>query len=186
MTIQTVRKSLLLVAAAALAAGGCFKSRASRTTAIISGAAIAAAGVAVMVSASGPGEDTDGDGRDEFPDKAIGCLLLCPLGITLIGGGTGLVVAGVLSETEDAPRSPYFAAPPPAPTTAELRVPPSVQRPLPELSTDPVTIGLAKQARAAAMAGNCATVREVLVEIERRDARYHAALAASNVVDGCR
>ena len=189
MTIQTLRKGAVIATLLAFTAtaSGCFRTRASRTTAIVSGVAIAAAGVAIMASASGPGEDTNGNGVDEFPDKAIECLLVCPLGIMLIGGGTGLAVAGVLSETEEEPpRSPYFVAPQPAPTVADLRVPASVQRPLPEVATDAVTLGLAKQARAAAIASNCGIVREVLVDIERRDARYHGALVASTVIDGCR
>jgi hypothetical protein len=76
------------------------------------------------------------------------------------------------------PREP---APPP-----RIVVTTPVRPPLPDVETDPETLRLAQQARGAAGNGDCKTVSELLATIERRDARYHAALRASPALGACR
>jgi hypothetical protein len=56
---------------------------------------------------------------------------------------------------------------------------------LPERPTDPVTLKLALQARAAVRAGQCEGARATLELIAARDAEYHIAMLASGVLGAC-
>jgi hypothetical protein len=58
--------------------------------------------------------------------------------------------------------------------------------PLPKSRTDDDTLQLAKQARRAAVAGNCQTARSLLKGIAERDKLYHDALVQSPALANCR
>jgi hypothetical protein len=180
----TIRRSVVLVVVAALASSGCYRSKAARNTALVAGAVIAAAGVAVLVE----GRPDEADNVVTATVEASKCMVLCTIGVGLISAGGVLFLTGAASRVDESPPAPLVvsAAPAPAPSIAELRVPAAVERPLPEVATDALTLQLAKQVRGAAMSGRCETVDLVLEKIEGRDPSYHLALVASNVIDGCR
>ena len=58
--------------------------------------------------------------------------------------------------------------------------------PLPEGHADAETMRMARQARRATAAGDCAAARASLGAVARRDAAYHAALVESDAVAACR
>lgn len=68
----------------------------------------------------------------------------------------------------------------------EAHVDPAVSAPLPEIPTDPVTLQLARQTRAAAVNGQCVAARAAMDEIAARDADYHIAMLVKGVLGACR
>jgi hypothetical protein len=141
------------------------RTRAGKTAMVVGGAAIALSGAAMFNSFLDENGDLDG-------------LVLCAIGGCaisglLIAGGSVLAMSGLSGPTEEP--APLAVVDAPAPV-----------RPLPEVAVDPETLRLAKQVRNAVVHDDCATARQLLIVIAARDRRYHDALAASVVMDGCR
>lgn len=177
------------VTAAACAAAGCVpETSAGSTAAAVGGTALAIAGTAMLVDLKSPGNDTDGNGVDDFPENDIACAIGgCAIATTMLVGGLALAVAGFVGlGREDAP----LPIPPPMPAgerpgeAAPIDV--RLVAPLPEVPVDQTTLQLAKQARSAARQGDCDTARLITRHIADRDPRYAGALAASPALARCR
>ena len=153
------------------------------------GAALAIAGTAVALSAQlGEGEDTDGDGIDEFPDHELSCafflgtcFLETAVGATLASWGIGMLAVSVTTSEPLPPLTPFGAASP----SPMADVTPSSQRPIPLLHADRQTVQLAKQARGHAMGGRCELARMAAMQVKARDPAYFNAMVQSGVVAGC-
>ena len=181
---------LLLAALLSTQIIGCApRTRAGSTVAAIGGAAIAVTGTAMLVDLKSPGNDTNGNGVDDFPENDIACALggcLIAIGLIAAGlilGGSGLVGLAESAEPQPAPAVPVTAATPP-PETAQLDI--RLIAPLPEVATDDQTLQMAKQARAAARGGDCDAAWLTVAHIHQRDSRYGNALVASSVLAPCK
>ena len=187
MTRPRSRPLLASLACAATLWSGCATSSgADRGAAVATGLLLFAGGLALTQAF-----DTDDDASDsERAATTLGCAAGgCYLAYGAVALGAIAILGGMTSTDDDeegvddgarAGDGHAAAAPPPTP-----RVHPAQLRPLPEVATDELTLRLAKQARSAALRGDCAGVARSLAEIASRDPRYHAALIASAVIDGC-
>lgn len=152
---------------------GCVVStRQGRGVAIFSGLGLVATSFAIRA-------DVQSDPEADHACEDFHCVLVP----ALLVSGIVLALSGVFANVEDGddPAEPPVEAPPAPPPSPAFEV-----RPLPEVPTDDATLRLAKQARSAAHVSNCGVVRVMLREIAARDRRYHAALVAGPVIEGCR
>jgi hypothetical protein len=178
----------ILVAASCLVTACVPKSRAGATATTVAGAAMAVAGGMMLADLSGPGEDTDGNGRDDFNENVFACIFGCPIAAALLAAGAGLAAMGLVglgraAETE-APPDVRVAMPPAIPT-AVASIDPRIVAPLPELAADAETIRLAQQARGAVRDGHCDAARLVVDRIWSRHPEYARALATGPVLAPC-
>lgn len=103
-------------------------------------------------------------------------------GLAMVVFGAPLVLVGAtsggfaLAWDRDAEAQPQL----------EEQATPGVSGPLPLIPTDPVTLQLARQARAAAVSGQCAAARTTMDKIAARDADYHTAMLVKGVLGACR
>jgi len=158
--------------------------------AAVGGTAAAIAGGAMLIALTGPGDDSDNNGVDDFSENDLACALGgCVLAGMLVV--TGLVTAGIgfvsLARDDAAPPAPPLAPAPPAGgppgETAEVDI--RLVAPLPEMPCDAMTLQFAKQARAAARRGACDIARMITRRIAERDPRYAAALRTSPALARC-
>ncbi len=128
--------------------------------------------------------------ESDDPEDQVGCILGgCAIAAMIAVAGAGLVVSGMVVMAADA--SEPAAAPAPISPASEISVngPPALtlplQRPLPDLEADGLTVRLARHVRSAVLRGDCAAAWQMMGSIRGRDRRYHDALAASSVLVGC-
>lgn len=163
-----------------LTVAGCIapKNKTTSTVLLGTGLTLAVVGVAVYASSqAGPGEDTDGNGIDEFPDQELSCLVIgspCTTGLLLAFAGLGVASSGVIGLTA--------SAEPPRPLPARA-VDETYQ--LPSRATDAVTLRMAQQARIAAVAGRCDAAQRTLDTIRSRDTTYYVALTQTSLMAPC-
>ncbi len=146
----------------------------------------------MLISLKSPGNDSDNNGVDDFPENDIACALGgCLLAASMVIAG--LVTTGIgfvtLSRADAAPAPLPPLPPPPSPSgppgeTAEIDL--RLVAPLPEMPCDAMTLQFAKQARAAARRGACDIARMIARRIAERDRRYAHALRASPALARCR
>lgn len=166
----------------------CVPTKGGGIATAVGGAAMTVAGGAMMADLNGPGDDTDGDGVDEFKDKDLECALGgCAIaGLMLLGGlvllATGVVVATTAEEEPPAPAIPLAAPPPPEVSQVDTRIVAS----LPEVPCDAETLRLAKQARSAAREGQCDVAVLITAKIAQRDEAYAGALLEAPALQRCR
>lgn len=181
LDLRGVVAAVLLVSAAGCAP----RTRAGQVTTVLGGVAMTVAGAATLDLVR-RGDGTESGGATGEIACAVTCLpaaLLAIAGVVLVGDG--LVAASTYTEPE-APAESHEVAERRAQEQAHLRRTNTFARPLPERAADPGTIRLARQVRAAVLAGDCSAATVALGLLERQDTRYHADLVRSPVVDGCR
>jgi hypothetical protein len=144
----------------ALASTGC-ATRQGAAVALVSGAVTVALGAAVMADS------------EPCPPMEWGCIDGDGVGVILLFAGASMIIPGLVGI--GAPRD---EAPPPALALQDTT--------LPVLVSDPTTLRYAHQARRAAADGRCTTVEAMLRQIKSRDPAYHAVLASSPALGGCR
>ncbi len=105
----------------------------------------------------------------------VGAMAMVFFGVplTLVGALSGAYAIGNDRDPEAEPK-------------LEEQATPGVSGPLPLIPTDPVTLQLARQARAAAVSGQCAAARTSMDKIAARDAEYHIAMLVKGVLGACR
>jgi hypothetical protein len=157
------------------------KTRGESTVTTVGGITMAVAGGAMLTSLHGPGQDSNGNGVDEFPDNEIACALGgCTIATTLLITGVVMAVVGLATlNTNEAP------SPTPAPAPAVVAVAPVRTPSLPEVASDQWTIGLAQQARNLAQDGHCDGALVVVGRIASHDATYATALEGSPALASC-
>ena len=185
---------LCVMSAFACAASGCTsQSRTVGTAAMVGGTAAAIAGGALFMELKSPGDDSDGNGVDDFPENDIACAIGgCLLAIGLVAAGLATAGAGVavLARGDDPPPPPLLplpVTPPPSGPpgeTAEIDL--RLVAPLPNVPCDAMTLQFAKQARRAARRGDCDIARMITRRIAERDRQYAAALRTSPALARCR
>lgn len=178
---------LLLAALVSSQIAGCApRTRAGATIATVGGSAMTIAGTAMLVDLKSPGDDTDGNGVDDFPENDIACALggcLLAVGLIVAGvvlGGSGLVA---LSQPDPAEQVAPVVVAAPAPPSAQLDI--RLVAPLPEVATDDQTLRMAQQARGAAYRGDCQAAWLTVDHIRLRDPRYAQALTGSTALARC-
>lgn len=188
-----MRHSILSVALAVVTGACVPKSRAGATTATVGGAVLAVLGTAMLVDLKSPGDDTDGNGVDDFPENEIACALGgCAVAALLIASGLALGIGGIaaFNQLDDGGDEPAAAEVPVARAAAPSAAPlptldPRIVAPLPELPADAETIRLAQQARSAARDGHCEAASLVVERIGRHDPAYARALASGPALARC-
>lgn len=175
------------LAALALAAAPACAShpRAGASAMTVGGGVLAASGGLLLADLRSPGQDTDGNGVDDFPENDILCAVGgCLLAGTMLAVGVSLVVFGVIRLAQTAPpAAPPLVFGPGAPRVGELDL--RIAAPLPELPCDALTLRLARRARALASGGHCSAAHRVVGEIGRRDPVYADALIDSPALARC-
>ena len=193
--------------ALALVAGCNVATRSGRNNTIATGLIIAAVGVGLTVAAVADEPEPRSDIGCAFGGCAVDGIVY---EAKILGAGalaaSGLLMAlvGVASNPPDETPAPIAFVPgAPAPrgpgpdvdvqalALSAARIgstssTPARERPLPEIATDATTLQLAKQARGAAMRGDCALADRLLGQIASRDGTYSSALVANGVVAPCR
>jgi hypothetical protein len=182
------RQSNAFLLAALLVIGplGCApRSRTGATAAAIGGGAAALAGAALLFSLKQPGNDSDGNGVDDFPENDIACALGgCLIAVALIAAGAVMGVTGVIAMNQAAAPVPIAGPGKPPEALGHLDV--RLVAPLPEMPCDDETLRLARQARSAARRGHCDAAMTVVEHIRERDAAYADALIGSRALARCR
>ena len=139
----------------------------------------------MMVDLQGPGVDSDGDGRDEFPDKDLACALGgCLTSVLLMAAGAALMVSGGmgLAREEYPAAAPQHYAPAP---TQHVRPITRIALPLPLIACDQETLRLAQQARALTQLGHCDAAHQATALIRKRNLSYYDALVVSPALSSC-
>lgn len=166
-----------------------YRSRTTATMATVGGAGLMIAGGVLLAPYAGPGEDTDGNGRDDFPEKDLACAFGgCFPGMGLLALGAALATSGA-AYLATAPRE-VPPAPPPLPQETAAPLPGAVDvrlvAALPDRACDGMTLQLARQTRALVRRGHCDAARLTVSHIRARDPAYAEALVASAAFAGCR
>lgn len=151
----------------------------------VAGTALAVAGTALAISSlTESGKDSDGDGRDEFPDHELSCTLLisnCFLGTVLGGsiatGGVTLVMLSLVNNEPPTPLTPIASVGSFDPATND--------HVLPLLYTNSQTLQFAKQARRHAEGGRCDLARASAMQVKARDPSYFEAMIAHRTLAPC-
>jgi len=180
---------LLLVPALLLGTVGCVpQTRRGSTLTTIAGGALAVSGGLMLARLHGPGEDSDHDGIDEFPDNEIECAFGgCAAATVMLVAGvvTGLVgLAGLATLPDEPAPGSWLVTPPPPPVDYAQLVP--LADSLPERACDEKTLGLAKQARNLARNGYCDGALAIVDRIAEHDGDYAFALRSSAALGSCR
>ncbi len=160
------------------------RSRAGAGVMLAGGAVTALVGGAALVDLSGPGDDTDGNGRDDFRENEIACALGgCALALAIAAAGVVMIISGAtgLADNRAEPLPTLVAAPPMPSQAIKYRILP----PLPTQECDAETLRLAQQARALAQMGQCLPAMKVVGLLNARDPDYAYALAASAALSPC-
>ena len=172
--------------AACLATACVPKTRTGATATTIAGATLATVGAFMLADLNGPGDDTDGDGVDEFPDNDIACALGgCAIAGMMLAAGLVTAIVGVagLASTPEVPIGPDIQIGQRVAYRAVID--PRILAPLPEIPADAETIRLAQQARGAARHGQCDAAAAVTERIRDRHPRYAAALETGPALAPC-
>jgi hypothetical protein len=160
------------------------KTRAGSGAMLAGGAATVVLGGASLASLKSTGNDTNGNGRDDFPENDIACAIGgCAIAIAILAAGVIMMISGATGLADDAAtEQPRLNLAPPAPPFAiNARILP----PLPTLQCDAETLRLAQQARALAQLGHCEAAQKLAVLLNARDSEYAAALAGSTALYPC-
>ncbi|MCA9678882.1 MAG: hypothetical protein H6709_12120 [Kofleriaceae bacterium] len=198
MTARRLLATTLLLSVTATAPACAPRTAGARGAMIVAGAALVAGGLAMSHAMTS--HDDSGGGGDNLAGALVCIAGGCLLSGAAIASGAVLTLVGLTSPSpEEPPTAPSTTIASPAPTAATaptlvggggygepVVVPASILRPLPEVATDELTLRMAKQVRSAVLAGDCKSARVTLAAIDERDARYHLALVQSVVMDGCR
>lgn len=160
------------------------RSRTGAGVMLAGGAVTALVGAATLADLSGPGEDTDGNGRDDFPENDIACALGgCALALAIAAVGVVMIISGATGLADNRPEPlPQLGAAPPIPPQS---ITPRILPPLPTQECDAETLRLAQQARSLAQLGQCAPAMKVVALLNARDPNYAYALAASAALTPC-
>lgn len=176
----------------ALSIAGCVpRTKVGSAATLLGGAAMAVVGGVLLADLKSPGNDTNGNGVDDFPENDIACALGgCAAAIGMLAAGVGMAIVGGigLADSGEKDEVPIILTPPPdaAPGTLPSRLDTRLVTPLPEVPCDRMTLQLAVQARTAARRGDCAVARTMVEHVRERDAVYGIALAESSALGRCR
>ncbi len=185
LQIGRTMKRLALVLSIALL-GGCQMSVGAKTATIVSGLALAGAGVFVA-QPDGAGAEDDGFQGTHVDDDIAGVAA----GTLLVLVGSVIALAGAAASTP--PEEPLMAAVPAStlPPSVIYTGPAAYDAPggpaiLPELPVTEPTLVLGKQVRSAAANGRCEHAWLMWRRINEQDSRYAAALISGDVLAPCR
>ena len=165
------------------------KTRAGAGAMLAGGGALAFIGGATLADLSGPGNDSDGNGRDDFPEKDLACAMGgCALGLVVLTAGVVMMIsAGVkLSESSpEAPPSQLNLKPAAQAAPAFAAIEPRILPPLPVVACDAETLRMAQQARALAHRGLCEPAHKVMSLMSQRDPVYASHMKVSAALQPC-